>query len=772
MRTQTATIARLLSAIFFFSGFSALIYQVVWQRLLAAHYGVGPISIALIVTVYMAGLGLGALVGGYLAERTKQRIVAYFFIELCIGLFGALSASLLDFLGRHSAGSPYVLSFAYMLVFLSLPTFLMGTTLPLLTKIFSRLISDFLGTVSFLYFINTIGASVGALLASYGIISFFGLHTAIYFAAAVNFSMAILIFVALRLTRLPASPIVERSPDESAPIGIGRLAYLLVFVTGFLAIGYEIIWFRVIGVLTKDSPYSFSSVLAVYLAGIAMGSFAVNVLLKRNQRVNKKLLFFGLQFLIGLTVALTFITYFYLTKYTGLGFLTQASFGLDVHPDWPGWGTLLQPSSFRGWLMGVYQLVDVFFWSIVFVLIPTLLMGASFPLVSFLALDRRDEEGKTVGLVSCFAIAGNALGGVLTGLVILPYLGTELSLVLFCSVGMAFGLVLFGDHGIRLPLLVRGTLVAVLLSGIVIAFPRKGQLYEAMHSPPGREFDVYIEEGIDGVVVTYQRGIAVQLYINGSSHGHRPANHQYLRTIEAMSRASRLERVLVIGYGTGSTVETLLKSDEVRELVLVELNGTLIRNLRKMPLFDDMLRDSRVRLIIDDGRRFLFRTSDKFDLISTDPLRTTTSYSNNLYSERFFQLVRDHLTPGGVYVAWQDEHKIVPKTLAWTFPYLEKHRGAFCITSNSPLVVNQSRRQEIIARFPPNDRELILAGAGYLGDRTFVERLTRDYPINRDWEPWTEYYIGLKVREALGIFSTGADPGEHLGQQLLWLNGE
>jgi spermidine synthase len=528
-----------------------------------------------------------------------------------------------------------------------------------------------------------------------------------------------------------------------------------VFVTGFLAIGYEIIWFRVIGVLTKDSPYSFSSVLAVYLAGIAMGSFAVNVFLNRNQRVNVKILFFGLQFLIGLSVALTFISYFYLTKHTDIGFLTRASFAVDLHPDWPGWGTLLQASSFKDWLMGVYQLVDVFFWSVVFVLIPTLLMGASFPLVSFLALDRRGEEGKTVGLVSCFAIAGNALGGVLTGLVVLPYLGTELSLVLFCSVGIAFGVALFGDHGIRLPLLVRVTLVAVLLSGTLIAFPRKGELYEAMHSPPGQEFDVYIEEGIDGVVVTYQRGIAVQNYINGSSHGHRPAYHHHYDTIEAMSRASRLERVLVIGYGTGSTVETLLKSDEVRELVLVELNRTLIRNLRKMPQFDDMLRDSRVRLIIDDGRRFLFRTSDKFDLIATDPLRTTTSYSNNLYSERFFRLVRDHLTPGGVYLLLCGERKIVPKTLASSFPYLEMHKS-FCIASNSPLVVNQSRRQEIIARFPPHDRELILAGAGYLGDRTFVETLTRGYPINRDWEPWTEYYIGLKVREALGRFSTGS----------------
>jgi hypothetical protein len=108
-----------------------------------------------------------------------------------------------------------------------------------------------------------------------------------------------------------------------------------------------------------------------------------------------------------------------------------------------------------------------------------------------------------------------------------------------------------------------------------------------------------------------------------------------------------------------------------------------------------------------------------------------------------------------VYVAWLGEDRIVPKTLAWSFPYLEMHRAAFCLISNSPLVVSQSRRQEIIARFPPDHYEPMLTGAGYLGDRAFVERLTRGYPINRDWEPWTEYYIGLQVRQALGIFSRG-----------------
>jgi spermidine synthase len=133
-------------------------------------------------------------------------------------------------------------------------------------------------------------------------------------------------------------------------------------------------------------------------------------------------------------------------------------------------------------------------------------------------------------------------------------------------------------------------------------------------------------------------------------------------------------------------------------------------------------------------------------------LRTTTAYSNNLYSENFFQLIAKHLNPGGVYLAWQDEDRVVPKTLASVFPYLEMHQF-FCVSSNAPLAVNESRRRRLIEQFPNNEQKLILANAGYLGDRSYVLDLTKNYPINRDWEPWTEYFLGLRLRKKIGSFS-------------------
>lgn len=145
-KDRAASIAtrRLLSAVFLFSGLSALIYQVVWQRLLATYYGVGPVSIALIVSIFIAGLGFGALVGGYLAERLEHKIVFYGLIELCIGIFGLISPYFLRLRGKYTAGSPLTLALLYVAIFLLIPTLLMGITLPLLTKIFSWLCANLL----------------------------------------------------------------------------------------------------------------------------------------------------------------------------------------------------------------------------------------------------------------------------------------------------------------------------------------------------------------------------------------------------------------------------------------------------------------------------------------------------------------------------------------------------------------------------------------------------------------------------------------------------
>jgi len=742
MRKPLITI---LSIVFFLSGLAALIYQVAWQRLLTVYYGVGAISFTLIVSVYMAGLGFGALLGGSLAERVQQKIRLYFWVELFIGIFGLISIYFLTFLGRHTAGASYVLSFLYMTLFLLVPTVLMGMTLPLLTKIFNQVVKNFLETVSFLYFINTLGAAVGSVLASYLLVTFFGLDGAIYFAVFVNFLLAILIFVALRFAESPmeGGTNLNQGTKPSSEYLLGQWVYFLVFLTGFIAIAYEIVWFRVTGFLTKDSPYGFSSALSIYLLGIALGSLWINSFLRRHPRINKRSLFFKFQFLIGLYVAVIFCLYYYRTLSTPFAVLTEASFRQDLHPlviNFAGLRSLTFPTSF----LFFFVVFDVFLWPLFFFFIPTFFMGASFPLVSSLAVKESHREGSTIGKVYFFNIVGNILGGIFTGFFFLPFWGTENTLCVLLSLGILFGL--FGiKFKKRSPFsaLKLFIVLGVLLTSILF-FPKKGNLYSMMHVVPDKATaQAYLEEGVEGVVGTFKRGEIVYNYIHGTSHGGRPGDPFIFQAMEALSFSKEVKNVLIIGYGTGATCETVLKSKDVQSITLVELNRTLIKNLRKLPEIDEMLSDPRINLIFDDGRRFLLRHQDEFDVVMVDALRTTSAYSNNLYSQEFLALVKDHLSPRGIFLMWSDEHRVTLATLAYTFDYVRLY-GTFCLSSNQPFIYNGARHLELIKSFPQKIE--IFANLGKSKSYKFLgelhERIPRPRYLITDLKPFCEYYLG------------------------------
>ncbi|MFA5087847.1 MAG: fused MFS/spermidine synthase [Candidatus Omnitrophota bacterium] len=737
----------LLSFVFFFSGFSSLIYQIVWQRLLTISYGVGAVSVSLIVSIFMAGLGLGALMGGYLAEKIKDKIRLYFIIQLAIGVFGLVSLPFLDFLGRHTAGSGYFVAFLYMSSFLFLPTFLMGMTLPVVTKIFNSFVRDFRKTVGFLYFINTLGAALGALSASYFFISFWGLDGAIYIATGINFFLAALIYRSSFLSYAPQENTAEVQ-KAGAPV-LGRWAYPIVFVTGFLAIGYEIIWMRVIGVLVKESAYTFPSILAIYLTAIALGSLFSGKKSFRAKLTDPRKMFFWIQFLIGLSVIIIFIGYYYFTKYTAFSFFTRTSFVIDPHP-YP----LLFVAPFsismssQVFMVGLYGLLDLFFWSMFFVFIPGFLMGMSFPLVASLALRNKNREGETVGLVYFFNVLGNVCGGILTGFFLLPYWGTERILLTFAVIGMAFGWLAASEKNSGRKI-IQNLLISACVVSAIFFFPQRGELYKLIHGvEEDEQTKVFFEEGINGVVLTTQRKDYVFNFINGVAHGGRPGYRFYADTIQAAAAVPhQIRDVLIIGYGTGSTMEIVLKLKEVEKVTLVEINRALMKNLSKMPLFQKLLSDKRINIVIDDGRRFLLRTDEKFDLILIDPLKSRSAYSNNLYSRQFFEMISQHLKPGGVFQVWMDELEIMPSTLTRVFKYVQIYitgrSGAFCLGSQEPLGNNTARFKRLLGSFKEDAfHQVVLSYPKYLGNQ---DSLRARYPlslINEDWRPYCEYYLG------------------------------
>jgi predicted membrane-bound spermidine synthase len=726
-------VAPLLAFVFFFSGFAGLIYQVGWQRLLTLYYGVGPISTTIIVSVYMLGLGAGYLLGGALIERVSKRLIFYFAIELSLGGFGLASLPIIDFLGRHTAGSGYALSFLYIFLFLCIPTTLMGMTLPALMKIFNRYTADFLRSIGFLYFINTIGAAIGALFAAYVIITFFGLDTAIYTAAAINTSLAFIILWAGSLKNQPAPAEAPAAATHEAGTRLGRIAWLLVFVSGFLAIGYEIVWFRVIGILVKDSPYAFSSILAVYLAGVAVGSFYIRKYRGRGDRN----LYFGLQILLSVSVCATFLGYFYLTAYSPFSALTRLSFESQAHPPviYPG------IDGVEELLEGLYLTLDVFFWPMVFVFVPTMIMGASLPLISSLAVSDPGREGGTVGTIYFFNTLGNLLGGIVTGFILLPWLGAELTVCLFVCAGFMYILFMDKTAGRPLPLYRRIVLACCAIIVAFLLFPRDGRLYGVMHSDPFGGAETYFSEGLDSVVVTYNKGERVRNFINGHGHGYRPGLFFYAESLEALKYARRADHVLIIGFGAGSIVEAVQKAADVGRITIVELCPTSIENLEKIPLYRRMLSDPRIRLVMDDGRRYLNTTRDKHDLVLADPMRVTTAYSNNIHSLEFFALVDKRLNPGGVFMlGGLSRQGIIGKTLSMVFPSVRAY-DSFFLASGSALDHIDKRYDEALKAFPKDTQDGIRGWTRYLGDQEYIAAKTARAPVNLDLKPRTEYYL-------------------------------
>jgi predicted membrane-bound spermidine synthase len=738
----------ILSAVFFFSGFSSLIYQIAWQRLLTVYYGVGMLSVTIMVSLYMLGLGVGALAGGHLAESLKDRVKAYFWVELSIGLFGLISLPFLDLLGKWTAGSNYALTFIWQALFLFVPTFLMGITLPLLTKIFNQITRQFVQTVSFLYFINTLGAAIGSLFATYVVISIWGIDSALYFASGINFLLAITILVCRKFLSSPKHPEADM-PDEILSPGFGRIIFLLVFLTGFLAIGYEMIWYRLIVVLVKASPYAFSSILFVYLLGISLGSLASGRYLYQRPGTDRRKMFFLLQFILGTSVAVIILAYYYLTKFTSFGELTALSFSCPTHPPVDLFLSKTHLLTLKDFLRLAFVTVDVFFWPLFFCFIPAMIMGATFPVISDLAYFHRNKEGLAIARVYFFNILGNVAGGMATSFMLLPFLSTERTLFIFVLAGLICGsfiVALRRSIGFLACSFVLGSLV-------IVAFPKAGQLYAIMHTSPGKNYVSYFQEGVSSVVMTYTKGNTVQNYIDGHSHGGRPGYSFYVFVIEALNHVPEAKNALVIGYGTGSITEALLKNPLIKKITLIELRPTLLKNLNKSLFFNQMLSDPRLEIIVDDGRRFLLRNHGRYDMIFMTVLRTTTSKSNNIYSRQFFELVRGHLADSGLLLVWMDEFSGMLSTLGAVFDHLKFFMGpyheGFCLVSQKPLTTQPRLAGDMLIRtFNNTDQYLIKQMRQHYVALTDsqISDLRASGLINEDWKPYNEYFIGKFLR--------------------------
>jgi len=671
--------------LFLLSGAAALVYQVAWQRLLALHSGVGLYSVTLIVSAFMAGLGIGSHVGGRWSARMSAvaSLRAFALLELAIASFGGASTWIYyDWLYPHAVHlpSPSWTAALVHLVALLPPTILMGMSLPFLVQ---AMVTDVEGAgrrIGWLYGINVLGAAAGALVAPWVLLPLLGIRGAVLAAAVANCAVGLAaLALAVRTVDVAHAPEtkVEAPGDRPAsweapggrPLGLWLALYGL---SGFVALSLEILWFRLLDVAVKSTAFTFGTLLAFYLLGSGLGALAAAPFVARVARPLRAFLLAQCA-LLG-TSALVVVLLVHLPRGGLLGWYDRYWGAYNFFP----FGHTSDPAA----VLRLYVVLPL-----VLFFVPTLLMGFSFPILQRAVHDDPRASGRRVGALQAANIAGCAAGSLLVGLVSLGVLGTSGTLRALLLLGLVFAAVGLREYG-------RGFLVpGALLVVLCFLVPGPDALWRRLHGQSARvPVAIFEEDGTGVVAVTPDREMDWRLSVNGKGNSWLPYGdgHTVLGAVPASVHPSP-RRVAVVGLGSGDTVWAASYRAQTVSTTVFEISSpqpkVLWRLAGLVPLPDlrRLLEDPRIQIRIQDGRKALESSDESWDVIETDAIWPETAGSGNLYSVEFFTAASRRLAPGGIMCTWAPTARVT-RTFRSVFAHvLEYEAGEIVVGSQSPI---------------------------------------------------------------------------------------
>lgn len=764
-RLRTVPILLALSALFFLSGMSALIYQVLWLRLLGLVFGVTVYAASTVWAVFMAGLALGSIIGGRAADRVQRPLLWLAVAEALIGLTALATPFGLDGLHYVYAAlypslrdSPIaltavrlVMSFTVLIV----PSTLMGATLPLVVKS-SLLDAERLGgRVGVLYATNTAGAIAGSLCAGLMLIPRFGIQTSFLAAAGLNGIVALVAMLLGGRLAPVAGSVVER-PSVAPAFPVDRRAIVLVVfaVSGFVSLALEVVWFRVVTLFVRPTVYGYSMMLAAVLAGIAVGSYAAAPWLKRRPQTDWLLALAWLEAGIAIASLLSFAT-------------------LPAIP----W-IMARAGPPVAAVIGDY-LAYQFLVSFAVIMPAMLLSGIAFPigLQMWAAQPGGDASGVAtrIGLFYSVNVTAAIAGSLGAGFVLLPVLGSVGTLWLLAALSLLSGLALLTARHRSAAGLLSG--VAMILVVLVIApfIPDPFDAYLAQRY--ASQTVVWRREAVQATVSVHQDRFGLHtLHVNGNHQagGRSSTLHHQIGNLPMIVHPD-VRDALVIGLGGGATSGVLSRHPDVT-VDIVEISREVAQAAARFfrPINFDVLRRPNVRVHIDDGRNYLMLTPKRYDVITADTILAIHAGSGNLYSAEYFALVRRALKPGGLAVQWvagtEAEYKTIARTFLSVFPETTLWAGGtIMLGSTEPLRLRPSDFDRKL--LVPARRELI----EMLGVRTFEEllrlyvagpaelrRYVGEGPLLTDDRPLVEYFLSLPRDKGADLSGVTGDVMRHV----------
>jgi len=676
---------------FFLSGASGLIYQVAWSKALGLIFGHTAYAIATVLAVFMAGLAAGsAFFGRWCKDRTEP-IALYSRIEFLAGITGALSLAGLAgvrsiYFAEYSLISGMqpllaALRFLGVAVVLFIPTFLMGGTLPVLVRAVTRNPAQLRMRVSQLYWVNTFGALTGTLISGFILLPSLGLRLTVGVAVALNIIAGL---IASRIAKEPASPSEVRDAS-AAKVSVGKLSQeisprflaILFAVVGATAFAYEIAWTRLLAVEIGSSTYAFTLILAAFLAGTVIGSMTFQRFY-RGAREVATVTFSRTQTWIGVAALLSLIFFHWIPSVIPpLLRATHQTFG----------GLVLAQAATSA--LTVLPMAAIF--------------GFNFPAVLVL-LDGTMGTGAGESSVIGKAYAANTLGAIvgslITGFWLVPWLGSFRVIAVTAAVNILLALMLdwFSPRRqIRSLAINFGCFAMAFVIGFSSLFNNQSllSLSAALY---GNTFQgrltlqeiaatndlVFSTEGVNDSIAVIRSDNYVALRVNGkvdASTG--DARTQLLLGHLGAAFHPAPRRVLIVGFGSGMTVSAVARYPDVERIDCVEIEPAVMRAAPYLESLNrGVLNDPRVHIIFDDARNVLLTSPDKYDLVISEPSNPWIAGIATLFTNEFYDAVRERLAPGGIFVQWVQAYSLAPDdlrmivaTLAPHFPEVTLWRG-------------------------------------------------------------------------------------------------
>ena len=683
--SPTQKVFRLASICFFFSGATALIYEVLWARMLGLVFGATTIAVSAVLAAFMGGLATGSAIGGSLAGRLRKPMHMYALIEIGIGLYAVTVPWLFQGIDLiyasiwerfHPGFYGFALSrFTLAMLVLFVPTALMGATLPILVATIHNAGESRASSIAKLYSLNLAGAIVGTIAAGFLLLPNFGVRLTIWIAATGNLLIGVVVLVARPLivphaekSMLPA-PAVSHQPQLASGAAFW---FLCAFVSGLVTISMQVVWSRLLSMIIGSSTYAFTIVLALFLIGLALGAWLVSI----RSTVDLTSLRRG----ILMVQLLTALTLFLSMRLTNLipSLLVDTGLRLRIN-SWPG---LLALQIAAAMLL---------------ILLPAVLMGMIMPLVLTWAGNVSESSGlqkssspRRVGQSYALNTVGAIAGAITTAFVLIPQTSTRFTV--FCMTAlcvMLAGIAYEPRHSQRDRALTRSLMIgaSVLLIVItlfvwprlnlnalssgaydsfvrVLAGSRRLPENQATDLPSDHQLLMF-QEGRTATVSVRKDWEITSIAINGRTNASDVDDMptQVMLGQLGMLIAPRREKILVVGFATGVTAGSVLQS-EAGSVECVEIEPAAVTSSRYFEHVNNQpLSDPRLRVVLDDVRTVLRVNPARYDLIISEPSHPWVPGVANLFTREFFTLGRERLRDDGMFVQWLQIYQLSTESI-------------------------------------------------------------------------------------------------------------